>query len=76
MTWEMLSALIVIIGCLATLGGVLAKLVKTLTQLDDTMKQLKLDLAEQRSDNRESHKRIYNRLDDHEQRIVELEHER
>lgn len=73
MTWEILSALIVIVGTLISLGTVLAKLIRVLTRLDDTVKQLRADLDRQREDNRESHKRIYDRLDDHESRIVELE---
>lgn len=73
MTWEILAALITIISCLIALGGVLVKLVRTLTQLDDTMKQLRADLDRQRDENKESHKRIYDKLDDHEHRIVELE---
>lgn len=73
MTWEMLSALIVIVGTLVSLGTVLAKLIRVLTRLDDTVKQLRADLDRQRVENRESHKHIYDRLDDHEQRIVELE---
>lgn len=73
MSWEILSALIIIVGCLVTLGGVLVKLVRTLTQLDDTMKHLRSDLDRQHDENKESHKRIYDKLDDHEHRIVELE---
>lgn len=73
MTWEILSALIIIVGCLVTLGGILVKLVMVLTRLDDTMKQLRADLDRQREDNKESHKRIYSKLEDHEHRIVELE---
>lgn len=73
MTWEILSALIIIVGCLVTIGGVLVKLVRTLTRLDDTMAQLRVDLNRQHDENKESHRRIYDRLDDHESRIVELE---
>ena len=73
MTWEILSALIIIVGCLVTLGGVLVKLGRTLTRLDDTMAQLRVDLNRQHDENKESHRRIYDRLDNHESRIVELE---
>ena len=73
MTWEILSALIIIVGCLITLGGVQVKLVRTLTRLDDTMAQLRVDLNRQHDENKESHKRIYDKLDDHEHRIGELE---
>ena len=72
MSWEILSALIIIVGCLVTLGGVV-KLVRTLTRLDDTMAQLRTDLNRQHDENKESHRRIYDRLDDHEHRITELE---
>lgn len=73
MTWEILAALITIVGSLVALGTVLAKLIRVLTRLDDTVKQLRADLDRQRADNKESHKRIYDKLDDHEHRIIELE---
>lgn len=73
MTWEIVAGLITIVGCLIALGGVLVKLISTLTRLDDTMKQLRGDLDRQRDENKESHKRIYDKLDDHEHRIIELE---
>ena len=73
MTWETLSALIIIIGCLITLGGVLGKLVRVLTRLDDTLQHQQTELDRQRDDNRESHKRIYTKIEDHEHRIGELE---
>ena len=59
MTWDILAGLITIVGCLIA--------------LDDTMKQLRGDLDRQRDENKESHKRIYDKLDDHEHRIIELE---
>lgn len=73
MTWETLSALIVIVGTLVSLGTVLAKLIGVLTRLDDTVKQLRSELDRQRDDNSESHKRIYDKIEDHEQRISDLE---
>lgn len=73
MTWEILSALIVVVGMLISLGAVLAKLIRVLTRLDDTVKQLRADLDRQHDENKESHKRIYDKLDDHEHRIGELE---
>lgn len=75
MTWEIISALIIVVGSLVSLGGVLAKLIKTLTRLDDTIAHLKIDLNRQHDENKESHKRIYDQLNDHEQRIIELEHQ-
>lgn len=84
MTWEILAALITIVGCLVTLGTVLVKvtnkLTQTLTKLDDTISNLQEELGDLKSHNKESHERIYNRLDvhdeklsDHETRIHDLE---
>ena len=73
MTWEILAALITIVGSLTALGSVLAKLVRTLTKLDDTLIRLKEDVDILRDCNRESHKRIYEKLDLCEERISELE---
>ena len=73
MTWEILAALITIVGSLTALGSVLAKLVRTLTKLDQTLKRLKEDVDNLRDCNRESHKRIYEKLDLCEERISELE---
>lgn len=84
MTWEILAALITIVGCLVTLGTVLVKvtnkLTQTLTGLDDTLKHLQRELNDFKSANKESHSRIYSRLDehdktleDHETRIHDLE---
>ena len=73
MTWEILAALITIVGSLTALGSVLAKLVRTLTKLDDTLIRLKEDVDNLRDCNRESHKRNYEKLDLCEARISELE---
>lgn len=72
-TWEILAALITIVGSMTALGGVLAKLVRTLTKLDDTLIRLKEDVDKLRDGNHESHKRIYEKLDLCEERIGELE---
>ena len=73
MTWEILAALITIVGSLVALGTVLAKLVRTLTKLDDTLISLKSDVDRLRESNHESHKRIYEKLDGCSVRITELE---
>ena len=73
MTWEILAALITIVGSMTALGSVLAKLVRTLTKLDDTLVRLKDDVDKLRDGNRESHKRIYEKLDVCEERISGLE---
>ncbi|MEG1990686.1 MAG: hypothetical protein RR351_01245 [Christensenella sp.] len=80
MTWEILAALIVIVGCLITLGTVLARLVRTLTVLDCTLKSMQTSHENSEKRNSESHERIFIRLDksdktieNHEYRIETLE---
>ena len=73
MTWDILAALITIVGSLIGLGTVLAKLIKTLTKLDITLTQLQRELNEFKTDNKESHSRIWDKLDDHDERIHNLE---
>ena len=73
MTWEILVALITIVGSLVGLGTVLAKLIKTLTKLDITLAQLQRELNEFKVENKESHGRIWDKLDNHDERIHNLE---
>ena len=76
MTWEILAALITIVGSLVTLGTVLAKLTKTLTKLDITLAQLQKELGEFKADSKETHKEIWHELDNHDVRIHKLEDKR
>lgn len=76
MTWEIIASLIVIVGCLVSLGTVLARLVGTLTRLDVTLAALDKAVREDRDSNTKTHERIYTRLDDHETRIGVLEHDK
>ncbi len=75
MTWEMIAALISIVGSLIALGKVLAKLIGTLTKLDDTLIALKADFDRLRDGNKEAHRTIFSKLDEHSSRLTELERE-
>lgn len=73
MTWDIITGLITMIGCLIALGTLLAKLISILTKLDNTLTQLQRELGEFKADNKESHKRIWGKLDNHDVRIQKLE---
>lgn len=77
MTWEILAALITILGSLVTLGTIVVKVTNKLTQqltaLDDTLKNLKAALDEFKATNKESHSRIYGRLDEHDEQLKDHE---
>jgi hypothetical protein len=73
MTWDIMVALITIVGSLIGIGTVLAKLIKTLTKLDVTLSQLQRELNEFKVENKETHTRIWSKLDNHDVRIQRLE---
>ena len=74
MTWEIVVGLIAIIGCAISLGGVLAKLVRALTRLEVTISTLETTLAELKSGNDAAHREIWNELEEHDERITNLEY--
>lgn len=49
MTWEIIAGLIIITGCLISLGTILTKLVATLTRLDVTLRNVQRMVDETRS---------------------------
>lgn len=70
MTWETLSALIVLVGFIITIGKIVSANTKALTKLEDSINRLDSTLGEQKNNIHE--------LDDivqaHETRIQLLEH--
>lgn len=70
MTWEILSALIVLVGFIITIGKIVSANTKALTKLEDSINRLDSTLGEQKNNIHE--------LDDivqaHETRIQLLEH--
>ena len=79
--WGVVGVLIALVGLFVTLIKPIVNLTKTITELTAVVQQLRTDMDGQRSDAHESHKRLWEhndkqdvRIDDHEKRIVELEH--
>lgn len=80
MTWEILAALITIVGCLVAVGGVFAKLITTLTKLSVSVDNLARSQEAQKVDAEREHEHLNDkinrnreRIDDHETRIHDLE---
>ena len=73
MTWEIVAGIIALIGVFGTVAGWSGKLSKTLASLEATLQALRKTLDELKENNKQSHKDIYNRLDDQESRISRLE---
>ena len=74
MTWEIVVGLIALCGVSVSLGGVLAKLVRTLTRLDVTLTALDKTVGDIRVENDAEHAEIRDKLENHEGRIIVLEH--
>lgn len=72
MTWEIVVGIIALIGVFGTVATWSSKLSRTLASLETTLNALRDTLEELKENNRESHKDIYHRLDDHERTIIRI----
>lgn len=72
MSWEIVTGIIALIGVFGTVATWSSKLSRTLASLETTLNALRNTLEELKENNRESHKDIYHRLDDHEHWITRL----
>ncbi len=79
--WTVVGVIVVIAGLIATVTAPLISNTKAMTKLSDSIEHLsyrvsqeekELDEFKEKSSN--SHKRIFDRLDNHENRIDDLEH--
>lgn len=71
--WQVLGVISAVIGVAVTVGAPIVKLNSTLTRLISKLDSLTRDFDEFTDRNRESHKRIFVKLDDHERRITLME---
>lgn len=71
--WDIFLVVVAIVGFLATVIPFFSKLNNTLGELNATVKQLRESLNKIDSNNRDTHKEIFEKLDDHEKRISHLE---
>lgn len=72
MSWEIVTGIIALVGFVATIATWSGKLSRTLASLETTLNALRDTLEELKENNRESHKDIYKRLDDHEHWLTRL----
>lgn len=75
MTWEIIAALILILGCLVSLGTVLARLVRAITSLEVALTSLEKAMNEDKTNNAEDHKEFRCDIKNHEIRITKIENE-
>ena len=70
-SWQVVLALVVILGLIGVIVRPVLKLNTTLTTLDLTIKSLQEQLKSFRCDNDKDHDDIFERLDEHEDTLVE-----
>lgn len=72
MTWEIVVGIIALIGVFSTVATWSSKLSRTLASLEVTLNALRDTLEELKKDNRASHKEIYAKLDEHQDKITRI----
>ena len=71
--WDVFVVLVAVVGLFATVLPFFTKLNRTLGELNATVSQLREIISNSEKKSRETHTRIFDKLDDHEKRISRLE---
>lgn len=66
MSWEIVLGIIALVGFIITVSSPMLKLNTSITKLNETINSLRDTVAKNDQDNKQSHQRIYDRLDKHE----------
>lgn len=73
MTWEIVVGIIALAGFVGTMATYASKLAKTIATLETTVKVFSDALVDMRKGSKATHKEIFNKLEDHGNRICTLE---
>lgn len=71
--WDVFIVLVAVVGLFATVLPFFTKLNRTLGELNATVEQMQNVISNFEKNSRETHGKIYGKLDDHETRISRLE---
>lgn len=71
--WDVMIVIIAVVGLFATVLPFFTKLNRTLGELNATVEQMQKVISNFEKNSRETHGKMYDRLDDHEKRISHLE---
>lgn len=71
--WDVFLIIAAVVGLFATVLPFFTKLNRTLGELNATVEQMQNVISNFEKNSRETHGKIYNKLDDHETRISRLE---
>ncbi len=73
MTWEIFLGIVALVGFIGSIGLWISKLSKILAVLETTVSALSEAIKDFKNSSKETHKEMYDKLDDHETRITKLE---
>ena len=71
--WDIMVVIIAVVGLFATVLPFFTKLNRTLGELNATVEQMQKVISNFEKNSRDTHGKIYNKLDDHEKRISRIE---
>ena len=71
--WDVFLVLAAVVSLFATVLPFFTKLNRTLGELNATVEQMQIVISNFEKNSRETHGKLYNKLDDHEKRISRLE---
>ena len=71
--WDVFLVLVAVVGLFATVLPFFTKLNRTLGELNATVEQMQQVISNFETNSRDTHGKIYKKLDDHETRISHLE---
>ena len=71
--WDVFLVIAAVVGLFATVLPFFTKLNRTLGELNATVEQMQNVISNFEKNSRETHGKMYNKLDDHETRISRLE---
>ena len=75
MTWEIVTGLIVLVGCAISVGTIVYKLANILTKLESAIESLRETISIIKNSNAEEHTRIFETLKQLDQRITNIDME-
>ena len=73
MTWEIVVGIISLVTFFISVGSVVYKLSRALAVLETTIRALSDTIRELRANSHDTHKQLFDRVEDHETRITVLE---
>lgn len=71
--WTIIEVLVVILGLFFTVGKPVLKLITSISGLTDEVKTTRNELSNLAKNNTQSHRDLYNRVNNHERRMGKLE---